>query len=40
MNKIINNATEILESLDFNSLNIIEKMYEIYQSNPQKLDQK
>ena len=40
MNKITNNATEILESLDFNSLNIIEKMYEIYQSNPQKLDQK
>ena len=40
MNKITNNTTEILESLDFNSLNIIEKMYEIYQSNPQKLDQK
>ena len=40
MNKITNNATEILESLDFNSLNIIEKMYEIYQFNPQKLDQK
>ncbi len=39
MNKITNNAIDILESLDFNSLNIIEKMYEIYQSNPHKLDQ-
>ena len=40
MSKATDNLTEIVNSLDINSLQNLEQMYDIYISNPQILNEK